>query len=67
MGVMAYLALWLLIPAHAGQPSILEGWLERSQTIVRQIAAGKMAGDGRERGDVRERHNGDDDVAAKSA
>jgi phage shock protein PspC (stress-responsive transcriptional regulator) len=42
VGAIAYLALWLLIPKHAGEPSLLEHFLVRAQDVVHRVATGKM-------------------------
>ena len=47
LGLMAYLALWLLIPKRAGDPSLLERFLARSQDVVHCIATGKIWPDDR--------------------
>jgi phage shock protein PspC (stress-responsive transcriptional regulator) len=44
LGVMAYLALWLLIPKRAGDPSLLERFLARSQDVVHRIRDRKESG-----------------------
>src|SRR6185503_6874572 len=41
LGVLAYLALWVLIPRRAGEASSLERFLARSQELVHRIAIGK--------------------------
>jgi hypothetical protein len=63
-----YGALWLLIPERAGEPSILESWLKRSQVIVHRIATGTTASDERCcESDTRSHRDGEPDVPAKSA
>lgn len=40
LGPLAYGALWLLLPAHAGEPSLLERTLGRSEAALRRMRGG---------------------------
>jgi phage shock protein PspC (stress-responsive transcriptional regulator) len=68
IGLTAYVALWLLSPGHAGEPSILESWMKRAQVVVHRIATGSMASDERCcEHDKHSQRDGEPDVSAKSA
>ncbi len=40
IGLMAYGALWLIMPPRAGEGSVLEAWLARASTLARKLASG---------------------------
>lgn len=46
IGLMAYGALWLIVPPRAGEGSVLEAWLARASTWARSLASGGCNGGG---------------------
>jgi len=40
IGLMAYGALWLIVPPRAGEGSLLEGWLARASIWARKLSSG---------------------------
>jgi len=49
LGVIAYLVLWAIIPAVAGEPSVLERGLVRAQDWARGLAGRPRGGDSSDR------------------